>query len=84
MRALRVAAELRISGSAAGSIAAPKGRPPAREPDPIEWSALDPGEDLAPGSRYIGTVEDACAEPSDEVSGPWGSRPAKTCEERGA
>jgi hypothetical protein len=84
-RALLVAAGPRISGSAVDSIvvliavpvAALKGRPPALEPEPIEWSVLDPGEDLAPGSRQIGSVEGVYAEPSDEGSGPAG---LETCE----
>ena len=83
------AAGLRIFGSAAGPIAVLiavpvavlKGRPPALEPGPIEWSVLDPGEDLAPGSRHIGTVEGVCAEPSDEGYGPAG---LETCEMRTA
>ena len=73
---LLVAAGPRISGSAVDSIVVPvaalKGRPPALEPEPIEWSVLDPGEDLAPGSRHISTVERVCAEPSDEDYGPAG------------
>ncbi len=103
MRALLVAAEPRTSRSAVGSIAvliavtaavpvaALKGRTPAVEPEPIEWSVLDPGEDLASGSRHFGAVESVCAESSDEGSGPAGlevcedlRRPAKTCEEWGA
>jgi hypothetical protein len=53
-------------------VAVLKGRPPALEPDPIEWPVLDPGEDLAPGSRHIGTIEGVCTEPPDEDSGPAG------------
>ena len=37
---------------------------------PLEWSVLDPGADLAPGSRHIGTVEGVCAESSDEAWDP--------------
>ena len=86
MRALLVAAGSRISRSAIGSIvvlvavpvAALKGRPPALEPEPIEWSVLDPGEDLAPGSRHIGAAAGVCAKSPDEGPGPAG---LETCED---
>ena len=55
---------------------------------PEEWSVLDPGEDLAPGSRHIGTVGGVCAEPSDEGSGSAGLETCDlriaNCEEWGA
>jgi hypothetical protein len=84
-RALLAAAGPRIAGSAASPIAALiaalKGRPPTLEPDPIEWSVLDPGENLAPGSRHIATIEGVCAEPSDGGSGSAG---LASCELRAA